>query len=288
MPRFLSSALNSSSAYIRFTARWQSSKLPLTAATYTLFPSCTHICKRCIFATPSSGKNTATFVPGTFLKPSNAALPVSPLVAAKMSISSWLPVTSQLRFIKYGNTCNAISLNAHVGPWNSSKTYKFSLIFTSGAGSSPSNEAYAFSHVSLSQSAPKSSAKYLPSTNAARSGYVIPAIFSISSALIFGNFSGTYKPPSLAKPCTIASAPVTFSPPLVLIKYIILPTFIFRVQPCFYAFIFIHAKTDSFAAFLPLPRLSPCLITFYYKEPNASRSALSFAFYNLSISRYTC
>ena len=49
---------------------------------------------------------------------------------------------------------------------------------------------------------------------------IISAIAENSSSVTMGNVSGTYKPPFFARPCTIACAPVTFSPPLVLIKYI--------------------------------------------------------------------
>ena len=59
-----------------------------------------------------------------------------------------------------------------------------------------------------------------------------------SSAETEGKVSGTYNPPFFAKPCTIACAPVTFSPPRVLIKYIMnyLPfTLYICVLPFFYA-----------------------------------------------------
>ena len=54
----------------------------------------------------------------TSLKPSSAALPVSPLVALKMTMSL---SSFELEVNIYGKSCKATSLNAEVGPWNSSR-----------------------------------------------------------------------------------------------------------------------------------------------------------------------
>ena len=68
--------------------------------------------------------------PSTFLNPSSAALPVSPEVATRMQ-KSWSIAPSSLSFAalaekKRGRHCSAISLNALVGPCQSSRTWVFS------------------------------------------------------------------------------------------------------------------------------------------------------------------
>ena len=77
-------------------------------------------------------------VPGTSWKPSSAALPVSPLVAVRITISSFTPSTSFAAVMSLGSTDSATSLNAEVGPRNSSST-KSSPTFSTGVRSSVSN-----------------------------------------------------------------------------------------------------------------------------------------------------
>ena len=60
------------------------------------------------------------FVPATSLKPSRAALPVSPLVAVRMRISRSSFSCFLAAVSKYGNKDNARSLKANVRPWNNS------------------------------------------------------------------------------------------------------------------------------------------------------------------------
>ncbi len=62
------------------------------------------------------------FVPGTLQKPSIAALPVSPDVAVRIRISSLTPHFSFAAVIRRGSMESATSLNALVGPRNSSST----------------------------------------------------------------------------------------------------------------------------------------------------------------------
>ena len=62
------------------------------------------------------------FVPGTSRKPSMAALPVSPLVAVRIRISSSTPHFSREAVINRGSILSATSLKALVEPRNSSST----------------------------------------------------------------------------------------------------------------------------------------------------------------------
>ena len=61
------------------------------------------------------------FVFSTFAKPAKAALPVSPDVAVKITISFliWFFLADVVR--RCGKIDNAISLNAIVAPWNNSR-----------------------------------------------------------------------------------------------------------------------------------------------------------------------
>ena len=75
---------NFSSAKACLTPVWQSSKLPRTAHTCTLSPVVVTICLRWMSLTPPSGNSTPMETPSTPLKPSRAALPVSPEVATRI------------------------------------------------------------------------------------------------------------------------------------------------------------------------------------------------------------
>ncbi len=80
----MNSAANASSPNTRFTPVWQSSKLPRTAHTCTFWPVVVTICLRWMSLTPPSGNSTPMRTPSASLKPSSAALPVSPDVATRM------------------------------------------------------------------------------------------------------------------------------------------------------------------------------------------------------------
>ena len=79
-------------------------------------------------------------VPGTSAKPAIAALPVSPDVAVKITILLSTPCFLADVVKRYGKIDNAMSLNAIVDPWKSSRLY-WSPNLTSGAISGVSNLA---------------------------------------------------------------------------------------------------------------------------------------------------
>ena len=105
-----------------FTSFWQSSKVPFTLRART-FPSKVESCFSWSGEIFPSGYKIVTSSPGTLWNALPTAEPVSPDVATRM----WRGLSS-LR-LKYDIT-RAIkrapkSLNAHVGPWKSSRTYEF-------------------------------------------------------------------------------------------------------------------------------------------------------------------
>ena len=160
-------------------------------------------------------------VPGRSLKPSRAALPVSPEVAVRMQIFLLMPVFLTEAVMRCGSICRATSLNAHVGPCQSSRIYSLSLYAlscTSGIGFSPHfSSSYAACANSRSSASVKS-VRYLDSTLAEIWKNCMFFISSISSADICGIVSGTNRPPSGAMPVMMASAAEYFlSYPLVLI-----------------------------------------------------------------------
>ena len=61
------------------------------------------------------------FVPGTSANPASAAFPVSPDVAVRITISFFTPFFFAYVVRRYGRIERAISLNAIVEPWNSSR-----------------------------------------------------------------------------------------------------------------------------------------------------------------------
>ena len=138
----MSSAAKASSPNTRFTPVWQSSKLPRTAHTCTLPPVVVTICLRWMSLTPPSGNSTPMRTPSTPLKPSRAALPVSPEVATRMQ-NSWSssPRSRSSRALaekNCGRHCSAMSLKALVGPCQSSSTWVPSPSDTIGAMASSS------------------------------------------------------------------------------------------------------------------------------------------------------
>ena len=122
----ISSRANASSPNTFLTPVWQSSKLPRTPQTDTFEPVVVTICLRWMSLTPPSGYSTPTLTWSTSLKPSSAALPVSPDVATRI-MKSWSILPSSCCFStlaekKRGRHCSAMSLNALVGPCHSSST----------------------------------------------------------------------------------------------------------------------------------------------------------------------
>ena len=76
------------------------------------------------------------FVPGTSAKPSRAALPVSPDVATRI-MNSWssFPCSRSCLALaekNLGRHCSAMSLNALVGPCQSSSTWVVALSVVMG------------------------------------------------------------------------------------------------------------------------------------------------------------
>ena len=63
------------------------------------------------------------FVLSTSLKPSRAALPVSPLVAVKIRISFLSSTFERAVFVSCGRSDRPTSLNALVGPLNNSRIW---------------------------------------------------------------------------------------------------------------------------------------------------------------------
>ena len=68
-----------------------------------------------------------------------AALPVSPEVATRIQAVRRSAVLSSAAVSRWGSICSAISLNAQVGPCQSSRAYVPSRISRTGATSLTSN-----------------------------------------------------------------------------------------------------------------------------------------------------
>ena len=128
--RFIS-ARKSASANIAFTRSWQSSKLPATARLVTFGASTVVICRRCTGETRPSGCSIVMRARESPATAAIAALPVSPLVAPTM-VMRWSRASSTWSNMRPRN-CMATSLNASVGPWNSSRMKRRSSTCTSGA-----------------------------------------------------------------------------------------------------------------------------------------------------------
>ena len=109
---------NAASLNIALTRSWQSSNVPSTATVWTFGDSTVVICRRWTSLTRPCGYRITMSTFAQFFTPSIAALPVSPLVAPTI-------ITRSLRAVrivsnKRPSSCNATSLKARVGPWNSS------------------------------------------------------------------------------------------------------------------------------------------------------------------------
>ena len=77
---------SSASRKAAFTSRWQSSNVPLISKAVIFFPSVVN-CFSWMSLTFPEGYKTITRIPGTSKKPLATALPVSPEVATRITIS---------------------------------------------------------------------------------------------------------------------------------------------------------------------------------------------------------
>src|SRR5690606_14908066 len=151
-------------------------------------------------------------------RPWNAAAtapPVSPDVATRIVTgrAESSPTSGSARSIRAARKRAPTSLNAAVGPWNSSSTA--SLPSTSGfSGTGKFNASRQIAGSSRSSGEP---AKNGARTSAAISASVSPRT---SSGVKRGSASGTYRPPSGASPCITASTRSVSAPLLVLRKRI--------------------------------------------------------------------
>ena len=134
-------------------------------------------------------------------------LPVSPLVApttVNRSLSSpFLPsfLLFKKNSNKFPNNCNATSLNANVGPWNSSSTKRSSSIFTSGVTSGWRNDEYERSMRSLSSAREISDGEIYSERTANESSWKEYSAQSDSQFVgSFGMCVGIKSPPSGARP----------------------------------------------------------------------------------------
>ena len=105
---------------IALTMSWQSSNEPSSAMLWTLLDSTVVICRRCTSDVRPFGCRMKMSIASRSRQASIAAEPVSPEVAPTM-------VTRSFRFARTvsnrrPSSCSATSLNASVGPWNSSIT----------------------------------------------------------------------------------------------------------------------------------------------------------------------
>ena len=144
------------------------------------------------------------FVPGTSQKPSMAALPVSPLVAVRIRMSSVTPHFSFAAVISRGSIDSATSLNALVGPRNSSSTVS-SPTGTVGVKSSVSNLPRYESATSCAISSCENEGSSAQRMRAAISCVLSSNTLRQSKAMPRSEGS-VYSPPSGARPERIACA----------------------------------------------------------------------------------
>ena len=122
---------SSASANMALTSRWQSSNAPATRRAWTLPPRLAN-CFSCSALTRPSGYSTTTDTPGVSCRPAATAPPVSPDVATSTTSSRSAP---RLNWPSTAARKRApMSLNASVGPWNSSRIDSPGSTATSGSG----------------------------------------------------------------------------------------------------------------------------------------------------------
>src|SRR5690606_14725209 len=186
-------ACSSASLSARLTSAWQSSNEPATRSALTLSPKQPNWCAWRGDTRPS-GYSTTTRRPGWPWNAAATAAPVSPDVATRMVSGCVCPwrIRASVAARKRAPT----SLNAAVGPWNSSSTWSPGVASGfSGTGKSSAS----------AQMAGSAGASASPSKNGASSEAVVWArLAPASSARPAGNLAGTYRPPSGASPAAMA------------------------------------------------------------------------------------
>ena len=133
--------------------------------------------------------------------PSIAAEPVSPLVAPTIVTRS--PRSASTWSNSRPTSCRATSLNASVGPWNSSSSQWWSPICTSGTTAAWRNVAYASSHSRSERRVVDLAADERRHDRARRARRTSRRPATSGSA---GHVAGTYRPPSVARPASSTSA----------------------------------------------------------------------------------
>ena len=150
------------------------------------------------------GYSTNTCTPSTSRKPLATAEPVSPLVATS-TLTSPLPSAPPALFEK----CASIlamkraptSLNASVGPWNSSNAQMSPPTLTTGQSKASVSQT-----ILCRSSVAMSSPKKFSATRQAICWNVMPCMFSKKSCGSGFICSGIYRPRSGASPVVTASA----------------------------------------------------------------------------------
>ena len=186
-------ACSSASLSARFTRAWQSSNEPATRSAVMLSPKQPNWCA-CRGETRPSGYSTITRSPGWRWNAAATAAPVSPDVATR--IVSGLASLRRTRAMLAARKRAPKSLKAAVGPWNNSSTWSAGVPSArSGAGKSNASR----------QIDPSSPSRASPAKNGASSVAAVSAMSRPGArSRDGGNASGTYRPPSGARPAAMA------------------------------------------------------------------------------------
>src|SRR5690606_23203770 len=186
-------ACSSASLSARLTRAWQSSNEPATRSAETLSPKQPSWCAWRGETRPS-GYSTTTRSPGWPWNAAATAAPVSPEVATRMVSGRSAP--RRMRARQAARKRAPMSLNAAVGPWNSSSTWSFGV----ASGSSGTGKSKASAQIAGSSASSASPAKNGASSPLVVSARVAPA----RSWRGAGSACGTYRPPSGARPAAMA------------------------------------------------------------------------------------
>ncbi len=180
------------SANAALTSRWQSSKVPSTDSDLTLPPQQVS-CRSCRGETRPRGNSTTTSMPGRPWNAAATAPPVSPEVATRIVSVRRVSRCSRPRHAARKRAPK--SLKAAVGPWKSSSTAASPSVAsgTSGTGKSKASRTIAASSGASTSSSKNGARKRVATGTSA----LVP---SKSAALLSGKRSGTYSPPSGARP----------------------------------------------------------------------------------------
>jgi len=129
-------ALNAASAFTCFTTSWQSSNVPSTARLWMFGSRSEYICAAWNALMRPCGESMKTCTPRRPRSACSAAEPVSPEVApSTFSVCRRRTSTSSKRA---PSSCNAMSLNASVGPFDSpSRCRPGSSVFSGAMSSLP-------------------------------------------------------------------------------------------------------------------------------------------------------